>query len=164
MKLKILCAAGLLSAAVAASASSISYNFTLPVAPSTPFSERVLVSGTSFLDDWHFIAPLQPATATGSAISVDIRNFWNIDNISISLHDSLNQVLLAGLTGERSTVVNVPLVAGSSYHFQIRGNVLGPSGGSYSFVAGASPVPEPGAFALVMAGLGAALLVRRRKG
>ena len=46
------------------------------------------------------------------------------------------------------------LTAGASYYYTVTGTANGGVGGAYSFIASASPIPEPGTYALMLAGIG----------
>ncbi len=61
------------------------------------------------------------------------------------------------------TINNSLLAAGGTYALQIRGNVTGASGGTYSGSINFSPLPLPAALPLLLGGLGL-LGLRRRKG
>ncbi|NRR32504.1 PEP-CTERM sorting domain-containing protein [Oxalobacteraceae bacterium] len=55
-----------------------------------------------------------------------------------------------------------PIAAGS-YTLQVHGYVASPNGGSYSGNLAIAPVPEPEAFAMLLAGLGIVACVGRRR-
>ena len=61
------------------------------------------------------------------------------------------------------TINNSLLAAGGTYALEIRGNVTGASGGTYSGSINFSPLPLPAALPLLLGGLGL-LDLRRRKG
>lgn len=54
-------------------------------------------------------------------------------------------------------------LAAGNYFFEIGGTTLGPTGGVYSWSASVSSVPEPGQYAMLMAGLGLLGMVARRR-
>lgn len=148
--------ASLLLACLSLGVSAANNPFAMPIASKQ-------VTGTSFRDDWKFVAPVMSVTASGAVISVDISQIFNIDNITLGLYDSADNPLAIGLTSEGSHVNDVPLLAGSSY-FKDTGDIVNASnGGFYVFTAIASPVIEPGTLALVSAALGVTGLVALRR-
>lgn len=66
-----------------------------------------------------------------------------------------------GLTGSYS-VLNTDLAAGN-YVLEVRGNVTGSSGGSYSGTLNVAPVPLPAALPLMLSGLGMVGAMARRR-
>ena len=56
------------------------------------------------------------------------------------------------------------LVSGGTYDLTLTGTATGKSGGEYHLFASAVPVPEPGEWAMMMAGIGMlGVMVRRRR-
>jgi hypothetical protein len=134
----------------------------LPVAPSV-YTNTASVSG-SFTDIYNFVFPNVGATASGSAVSINISPILVIDNINVSIFDSSNALVAAGPIGTSSVLFDVALVPGASYYYSITGTATGQVGGIYSFLASAAPVPEPGTYALLLGGLaGLAFIVKRRR-
>ena len=56
------------------------------------------------------------------------------------------------------------MTPGSAYSFRVTGTALGSAGGTYAFLASATPVPEPGTLVTFVAGLAAVgSIIRRRQ-
>ncbi|WP_395703413.1 FxDxF family PEP-CTERM protein [Aquabacterium sp.] len=150
--------------AAAAAASATTYTIgSLPIAPSA-YSNVASVSGPSFSDTYDFSFPLGASTSSASAVTIDVGSLLNINGLTIQLFDAANTLLQVGSSGEASTLFDVPLLSGASYHFEVTGQVAGSGGGLYTFVATAAPVPEPETWALMLGGLAAIgfLILRRR--
>lgn len=170
MKLKSVAVAVLIASGVASAvAATPNFPFAMPLAPQLPFSTSMPVFGSgSFMHDWSFTAPTLAATVSSSAISVDISNFYNIDDIMVSLFSGTagsGTWVASGPVGDGSTLQNVPVIGGNPYYFEVTGKVTQPpSNGFYVFTAVSAPVPEPETYAMMLAGLGAlGFLARRRK-
>lgn len=161
--MKLSLAIGSLLLSMAGSASAALYSFLLPLSPSAPYVAQAPTASGLFTDDWYFQAPLQAASTSGSVISVDIRQFFNIDNIQLSLRDAFDNLVALGAAGEGSSVVNAQVIGGADYYFRVSGEVRGAPAGFYVFTAAASPLLEPGALSLVCAALAAAGLASRRR-
>lgn len=137
---------------------------TLPVAPLV-YTNTTTVSG-SFTDIYNFVFPTLGATASGSAVSINISPVLDIDNINVSIFTAANTLVSAGPTGASSVLFDVPLMPGASYYYRVTGLATGQSGGFYSFLASAAPIPEPETYALMLAGLAVEgfMAQRRRRG
>lgn len=148
--------AAVVLATAAMSASAVTYNIgTLPLAPGVYSNTAVLpFSATPFTDRYDFVFPTGGATASGSAVSVNVTGLFNIGDIKVSLFNSSNVLVNAGTPGVSSSLFNVPLAGGASYYYTVTGTALGAVGGAYSFIASAAPVPEPETYALMLAGVG----------
>jgi hypothetical protein len=157
-----LAAVALSGVAIAASATSYSIG-TLPTATSV-YSNVANVAGPSFTDTYSFLAPSGGSVASASGVTLDLSSMLNINSLTISLFDSSNALVQTGTVGESSTLVDVPLLSGAAYHFEVTGQVAGSAGGIYTFIASAAPVPEPETWALMLGGLAAiGFMVMRRK-
>jgi hypothetical protein len=149
--------------AIAASATTYTIPSTLPTVPNV-YSNVANVAGPSFTDTYSFLAPSGGSLASASGVTLDLGSLLNINSLSISLFDSSNTLVQSGTVGESSTLVDVPLLSGAAYHFEVTGQVTGSAGGIYTFVATAAAVPEPETWALMLGGLAAiGFLVMRRK-
>jgi len=130
-----------------------------------------------FYDDYTFT--LSPAAALSSiTASIDLGLFFGINNISARLYQgsgpfsgASTPIMQAwstpfsagpGLTGS-TTVISLASLAANIYTLEIRGDVVGMAGGSYSGVLNVSPIPEPETYALMLAGLGLLGFAMRRK-
>jgi PEP-CTERM motif len=163
MKLKAALAAVALASGMA-SAMATTFNIgSLPIAPAV-YSNVQSVAPGAISDLYSFLFPAGAATGSGSAISIDVSTILNIDNIQVSLLDASLSPLAWGTVGDASVLFDQALVAGSAYSFRVTGIALGSAGGTYTFLASAAPVPEPAAYALMLAGLAVVgSIVRRRR-
>ena len=150
-------------------------------------SSSVLVTGGSpsntynFYDDFEFTV----ASATIDAVSstINLKQLLEVDNLQMRVYTAAGNSppvvtgpvsgLQAGWStpvnftagtesGEISALSDVMLGAGT-YVLEVRGDVVGTSGGSYSGNLNLSPVPLPAALPLLLSGLGLlGGLVRKR--
>jgi hypothetical protein len=164
MKTKLIAAAALLALGASASQAA-DYPFAMPLSPQLPFSAAVPVMGPgSFADNWIFTAPANSAAVSGAAISVNLAPFFNIDSILIKLFDSSDVLVATGTSGSGTSLTDIPVMAGSSYYFEVSGVVSGAPNGFYTFTAVAAPIPEQETYAMLLAGLGVVgfMAARRR--
>jgi hypothetical protein len=156
--------------ATTVSASAVTYSFVMPLSPAAPFSDFKMVSGLgAFTDFFNFTAPIGAIQASAATISIDLVPFANIDNLMVSLFNgtgpAVGSLVFAGGMGESSEMSNIPITAGNAYSFRVTGTVVGAPTGYYTFTAVAAPIPEPGTYALMLAGVSAIgfLAMRRRR-
>ena len=150
-------------------------------------SSSVLVTGGSpsntynFYDDFEFTVASSTIDAVSSTI--DLQQLLQVDNLQMRVYTAAGNSppvvtgpvnglqagwstpvnFIAGTeSGEFSALSDVMLGAGT-YVLEIRGDVVGTSGGSYSGNLNLSPVPLPAALPLLLSGLGLlGGLVRKR--
>lgn len=150
-------------------------------------SSSVLVTGGSpsntynFYDDFEFTVASSTIDAVSSTI--DLQQLLQVDNLQMRVYTAAGNSppvvtgpvnglqagwstpvnFIAGTeSGEFSALSDVMLGAGT-YILEIRGDVVGTSGGSYSGNLNLSPVPLPAALPLLLSGLGLlGGLVRKR--
>ena len=131
----------------------------------------------TFYDDYTFT--LSPAASFNSlTASIDLGAFFGINNISARLYQGAGPFNVSstplmqawstpfsaapGVTGS-TTVISLPTLAANTYTLEIRGDVVGLAGGSYSGVLNVAPVPEPQTYLLMLAGVGMLAFTMRRR-
>jgi hypothetical protein len=165
-------------AAVGTQAAPNVINLGAIVSPATVTYANVFTAPTSqkFYDDFTFM--LSPASSFSNiTASIDLGSFFGIDNISVRLFEGTSPFSLPALVQAWSTpfnaapgvtgsvsVINVASLASNTYTLEVRGDVVGTLGGSYTGSLNVVPVPEPETYAMLLAGLGIiGTIARRRK-
>ena len=162
MKLKPAIAAILSATALLASSGAFADSFSLGVLPAIPNAPVPVAvpKPTGGLSD--FFSFVLPAGWTQALATANFTLTPGIQDLSIKLwNDSLTTVLATGsfAAGGVATLDTAGLTPGTTYAYQVTGFANAPT--SYSFAAQA--VPEPGTYALFLAGLTAVGWVARRR-
>lgn len=152
------------AAAVLAAASSSAFAVgpgPLGAIDNTPISLSNIVPMGIFQDVYSFTL-VNPGLLTGNVGAV-ILDDYNILGLTVTLLDSSFAVV--GADSSPSTGFTFSDLGAGTYHFNVLGFATGAAGGSYAggFVAETSPVPEPEAYALMLAGLGLVGALARRR-
>jgi len=155
-----------------------SYNRVINTGPFTDIQGNQF-SGTTFFDDFIFTIPAGTANSLTSSISFG--DFFGIDNLRARIYSGTSHQTGAIAPDERvvgwgntavlnpfaslTTVVLEPTLLGAgTYILQIKGDIVGSNGGSYSGVLNVTtPVPEPESYGMLIAGLSLVSVIARRK-
>jgi hypothetical protein len=135
-------------------------------------------SGFGFYDDWVFT--IGGASANSITSTIDLGSL-QVSDLQVRLYalggnslptlgvpsggviDAWSAPISGpGLSGSYSVISPTTLAAGT-YVLEVRGNVTGGSGGSYSGVLNMTPVPLPAAAWLLLSGLAGLGAIRRRE-
>jgi len=164
---------------VSASAATTNYGTIAP--PFFTFYGDTFQSQTgAFVDD--FVFTLSPAgTFDTVAATINLANFFQIDDLQARLYQGSGSFIngttpleqgwstavsaAPGLSGQL-TVINPINLQANTYTLEVQGDVTGTSGGSYlgALSIAALPIPEPGNYSLMLAGLAlvGVIMARRR--
>lgn len=137
-------------------------------------------AGFEFYDD--FIFNVAPASANSITSTISFGDLFGISDLQVRLYNAAGQLSLpvlgapvggvidawsnaisAGGSTGTVAILNTTLLAAGSYVLEVRGNITGSIGGSYSGVLNvASPVPLPGAIWMFGTAFSGLLAARRR--
>jgi hypothetical protein len=167
MKIKVAIASLLAALSLSTSAIADTVNAgTLPVAPADPFSHVFNHGPGAFFDTVNFdiVQPNVGGSANPLVLTLNGMDVYNITGLSWQLWDNHhpNGLISYGVFGGDNTTHWVSLMAPGSYHIDITGTADGVAGGVYA-VALISAVPEAETYAMILAGLGCLVFVKRRQ-
>lgn len=164
---------------VLANAAVVDYG-SLAVPSSLNYGQTYSGPLTQFYDDYLFTIPA--STVNTIAVSLNLQNLLGIDQLQGRLYSGTASditsgrvssgllqawstaipISVAGTTGTAAIIDPISLGAGS-YILEVRGNVTGLAGGSYSGVLNVAPVPIPAAAWLLGSGLAGLFALGRRR-
>ena len=129
---------------------------------------------SQFYDDYLFSIPA--ATFSSITSTINLGELLGIDNLQSRLYSGTTTTtgtpggLLEGWStpisfggGGMVTVLDPVMLGAGDYILEIRGDVVGTAGGSYSGVLNVSPVPEAGETAMLLLGVGLIGFVAARR-
>jgi len=129
------------------------------------FANSFTVDG-SFTDDWFFQLSSTGAggVVVNEPVTIGTTSVVNISGLSLSLYTESGGSPTGSALASGGTDFNLPSLAPGMYELIITGTTTGASGGAYSGVVAASPVPLPAAAWLLLSGLaGVGVIARRRR-
>lgn len=146
----------------------------------TFYAPTTTISGSSygFYDD--FIFTIVGATAGSITSTIDLGNVLQINNLQARLYQPASGETLPVLGKPSNGVIDAwsialgngvgtvdviapTLLSAGTYVLELRGNVTGAAGGSYSGVLNLAPVPLPAAAFLFASAFGGLASLRRRR-
>lgn len=174
----VLAGSGAINALSASSSSTYGHTFgsATAVIPGTIGLSSSVPGGFGFYDDFLFTIPA--ASTNSIASTIGLSNILGIDNLQVRLYNAAqnsplpvlgtpNGTVIEGWTtliapGSSISVISPSSLSAGTYVLEVRGNVTGSAGGSYSGVLNVSPVPVPGALWFFGSAVGGLLALRRR--
>lgn len=174
----VLAGSGTINAVGTTSSNTYAHTFTQPTLtiPGTVGISTLVPAGFGFYDDFLFTVP--DASANSIASTIGLSNILGINDLQVRLYSANqstplpvlgtpNGTVIEGWTtliapGSSISIISPSNLSAGTYVLEIRGNVVGSAGGSYSGVLNVSSVPVPGALWLFGSAVGAMVTMRRR--
>ena len=151
----------------AASANDIALDAgVLPISPAAPYGHVFIHDAAAFTDTIDFVLSTGSLGASINPLNVKLQTLdvFNIDGLSYSVWGgtSAASTIWYGTFPGNNVSYDIGVSLPGAYHLVVSGVADGSSGGAYG-VALVSGVPEPEAFAMMLAGFGVLGVVARRK-
>jgi len=174
----VLSGSGVINSLVAPSSSTYAHTFDNPtlVIPATVGVSNAVPGGFGFYDDFLFTIP--DATTNSIASTISLSNILGISDLQVRLYSATQSnplpilgkpdgTVIDGWTtiiapGSSVSVVSPTNLGAGTYVLEVRGNVFGSSGGSYSGVLNVAAVPVPATLWLFGSAIGGLITLRRR--
>jgi hypothetical protein len=175
----VLAGSGTIDTLPIGSSTTYAHTFTSPtsVIPATVGISASVPGGFGFYDDFLFTIP--DATTNSIASTIGLTDILGISDMQVRIYSTLqnsplpvlgtpNGTVIKGWTtliapGSSISVISPSSLSAGTYVLEVRGNVTGSSGGSYSGVLNVAPVPVPGALWLFGSAVGGMLTLRRNR-
>jgi hypothetical protein len=175
----VLTGSGAINALGVSSSSTYGHTFdsATQVIPETTGLSTSVPGGFGFYDDFLFTVPA--ASANSIVSTIGLSNMLGIENLQVRLYNAAqntplpvlgtpNGIVIEGWTaliapGSSLSIISPSNLSAGTYVLEVRGNVTGSAGGSYSGVLNVSPVPVPGALWFFGSALGGMLALRRQR-
>ncbi len=167
MSFKLSACAALLAATMA-SAYADDYTLnagTLPVSPSPAYAHVFVHQPGSFTDTINFNIAASYFSSSANPLNLSLAGtqIFEVGGLNYALWDNAhpNGMISYGTFSGGNLTNSILLTSPGDYHIDISGAASGVAGGSYG-VALITAVPEPGTYAMLLAGLGCLVFLSRR--
>jgi hypothetical protein len=160
-------AIGVLGAALFAMSATVHAVSLNPLGTTPRVSTQTFTApGPSFSDHYDFtlaVDSLVSGSATNLKLALAGSSYLDLSGFDLKLFDSLGNLLTTATLVDGSYQITDYALDAADYYFEVSGAPSGLSGGSYSFSAVATPVPEPTSLTLLALGLAAVGVMRLRQ-